>query len=188
MKIFLSGGCKNGKSQYAQHLAKAQWVRTSSLYYIATMRPVDAEDEERILRHRRERDGWGFITVEQPVDIEKILDKCGHNATFLLDSLTALLANEMFPPDGSINEHAAEKTADGLLRLMDAVKNIVTVSDSIYSDALAYAPLTEKYRESLATIDRAAAKNCDVVLEIAYANVIVHKGKELLGGLYGKIL
>ena len=190
MKIFLSGGCKNGKSYYALHLAKAQWarLRTSSLYYIATMNPVNAEDEERILRHRRERDGWSFITVEQPVDIENILDKCGHHSSFLLDSLTALLANEMFLPDGSVNAHAAEKTAAGLSRIMNSVKNIVIVSDYIYSDALAYEPLTEKYRKSLAKIDQAAAKSCDVVLEIAYAQAIVHKGKEMLGGLYDKIL
>jgi len=152
------------------------------------MKPVDAEDEERILRHRRERDGWGFVTVEQPVDIENILEKCGHSSSFLLDSLTALLANEMFLPGGSVNEHATEKTADGLSRIIDSVKNIVIVSDYIYNDALAYDPLTEKYRESLAKIDQAAAQSCDVVLEIAYANAIVHKGKEMLGGLYGKIL
>jgi adenosylcobinamide kinase/adenosylcobinamide-phosphate guanylyltransferase len=190
MKIFLSGGCKNGKSYYALHLAKAQWLRSraSCLYYIATMNPADAEDEERILRHRRERDGWNFITVEQPVDIEKILDKCGHSSSFLLDSLTALLANEMFLPDDSINAHAAEKTANGLSRIMDSVNDIVIVSDYIYCDALEYEPLTETYRASLAKIDQAAAKNCDVVLEIAYANAIVHKGKEMLGGLYDKIL
>ena len=189
MKIFISGGCKNGKSQYAQHLAKSQRVcpGTASLYYIATMKSVDAEDEERILRHRRERDNQGFTTVEQPVDIEKILEKCDHHASFLLDSLTALLANEMFPPGGSVNEYAAEKTADGLLRIVGSVKDIVIVSDYIYSDALVYDPLTEKYRKSLAQIDQAVAKNCDVILEIAYANVIVHKGKERFGGLYGKI-
>ena len=189
MKIFISGGCKNGKSYYAQHLAKAQreCPGTVSLYYIATMKPVDAEDEERILRHKHERANLGFTTLEQHVDIEKILDKCDHHASFLLDSLTALLANEMFPPDGSVSKHAAEKTADGLSRIIASVNNIVIVSDYIFSDALVYDPLTEKYRESLAQIDQAAAKSCDVVLEIAYTNVIVHKGNEGFGGLYGKI-
>jgi adenosylcobinamide kinase/adenosylcobinamide-phosphate guanylyltransferase len=190
MKIFLSGGCKNGKSQHAQQLAKKLWMlsETSSLYYIATMEPVDAEDKGRILKHQRERDGWGFLTVERPVDIEMILDTCDHNSSFLLDSLTALLANEMFLRDGSVNEHAAEKITKGLTRVMNSVKNIVIVSDYIYSDAFEYDPLTEKYRESLAKIDQTAAKNCDAVLEIAYANAIVHKGKEMLDGFYDKIL
>ena len=186
MKIFISGGCKNGKSHYAQRLAQAQ--QSGSLYYIATMKPVDAEDTQRINKHRQEREGWSFMTMEQPTDIEHILGKCNHNHSFLLDSLTALLANEMFPSNGSINEQAVKKITIGLQKITDKINNIVIVSDYIYSDAFLYEPLTEKYRKSLAEIDRAAAVNCDVVLEIAYANIIVHKGKDLFGGVYEKIL
>ena len=187
MKIFISGGCKNGKSHYAQRSAKAQQA-TSLLYYIATMQAVDGEDERRIAKHRADREGWGFMTLEQPADIEQILQKCDCSGSFLLDSLTAVLANEMFLPDGSVNENAAGKITDGLLQVLDAIENIVIVSDYIYSDAAVYDELTEKYRRSLAEIDRAAAKNCDMVLEVAYTNVIVHKGKELFGELYDKIL
>ena len=183
MKIFISGGCKNGKSYYAQHLAHAQWAKhqTGSLYYIATMRPVDTEDDDRIARHRREREGWGFLAIEQPVDIEKILEVTGNENSFLLDSLTALLANEMFMPDGKVNELAADKIIAALLQITKKIKNIVIVSDYIYSDAILYDPLTTQYKESLARIDRTAAENSDVVLEIAYTNVIIHKGKEKYG-------
>ena len=59
MDIFISGGCKNGKSYYAQELARAMAMEKKvPLYYLATMDAVDEEDEERILRHRREREGW----------------------------------------------------------------------------------------------------------------------------------
>jgi adenosylcobinamide kinase/adenosylcobinamide-phosphate guanylyltransferase len=177
MKIFISGGCKNVKSYYAQQLAKKQ--QTSSLYYLATMKPIDTEDDERIIRHRRERDGWGFTTVEQPVDIDKILDICDCNGSFLLDSLTALLTNEMFLPDGNINETAAEKIAGNLSRLTDTLENIVIISDYIYSDAFVFSPLTEKFRKSLAQLDRTAAASCDIVLEVAYTSVIVHKNTEV---------
>ncbi|MCL2478276.1 MAG: bifunctional adenosylcobinamide kinase/adenosylcobinamide-phosphate guanylyltransferase [Treponema sp.] len=173
MKIFISGGCKNGKSYLAQKLAKA--ARAGPLYYIATMLPADAEDDQRIARHRREREGWGFNTIEQQRDIEQILRKCDTSGSFLLDSLTALLANEMFLPDG-INAYAAEKICAGLREITAAIKNIVIVSDYIYSDAFPYDPLTENYRRSLAQTDRAAAQYCDTVLEAAYGNVIVHKG------------
>lgn len=186
MKIFISGGCKNGKSYYAQRLAKAQ--RTNPLYYIATMRPADAEDDERILRHRFERGGWGFTTIEQSADVENILNKCELGGSFLLDSVTALLANEMFPPGGGVNEKAAEKIVNGLSQIIDNISNIVIVSDYIYSGAFIYDPLTEKYRRSLAETDRVSAKKCDVVLEAAYTNVIVHKGGEVFGELYAKIL
>jgi len=186
MRIFISGGCKNGKSYYAQNLAKAQQVR--SLYYVAAMKGVDAEDDERIRRHRFDREGWGFTTIEQAVDIEKILDRCDSGGSFLLDSLTALLANEMFPSDGIVNESAAGKITKGLEDVTKNIKDIVIVSDYIYSDAFPYDPLTEKFRRSLAETDRFSANICDVVLEIAYTNVIVHKGREMFDELYKKIL
>ena len=45
MNIFISGGCKNGKSMYAQKLAKEMAdARGRALYYIATMIPTDEED------------------------------------------------------------------------------------------------------------------------------------------------
>ena len=174
MKIFISGGCKNGKSYYSQYVAKAQ--KADNLYYVATMKPVDKEDNKRIERHRDERDGWGFTTIEQPVDIEKILEQCDRKGSFLLDSLTALLANEMFLSDGGVNDEAAEKIIKGLRLVLDSVENIVIVSDYIYSDAVVYDPLTEKYRKALADIDREAARLCDTVLEAAYTNIVVHKG------------
>ncbi|MCL2126458.1 MAG: bifunctional adenosylcobinamide kinase/adenosylcobinamide-phosphate guanylyltransferase [Oscillospiraceae bacterium] len=175
MRILISGGCKNGKSYFAQRLASEQGAHP--LYYVATMRSVDSEDDARIERHRAERDGWGYITIEQPTNIEEILSKCDHAGSFLLDSLTALLANEMFPSYENANAGAAEDIILGLRRVLRETENIVIVSDYIYSDAAIYDPLTELYRKSLAAIDREAARLCDVVLEIAYTGAIVHKGK-----------
>jgi adenosylcobinamide kinase/adenosylcobinamide-phosphate guanylyltransferase len=155
--------------------------RSIPLYYIATMKPVDLEDDERIDRHRRERDGWGFVTVEQPSCIEGILLECDLSGSFLLDSLTALLAGEMFPPGGCVDERAALRVENGLSQVIDGIENIVIVSDYIYSDAFTFDPLTEMYRKSLAALDRVAASRCDVVLEVAYAGVVIHKGKEVYG-------
>ena len=176
MKIFISGGCKNGKSYYSQHLAKKQQSSDAgALYYIATMNASDNEDNERIKRHRQERDGWGFTTVEQWQNIENILSICDTGGSFLLDSLTALLANEMFTTDGKVNLSAKDKIADGLLEILGQIDNIVIVSDYLYSDAMLFDSLTNEYRKSLATLDRLAAKHCDTVLEVCYTQVITHK-------------
>ena len=174
MKIFISGGCKNGKSTYAQNIAKKQ--QNGCLYYVATMISADHEDDERILRHVKERDGWGFTTVEQPTNIAEILEKCDTNGSFWLDSLTALLSNEMFSTTGDADEHAHERITEDLSKILHQIQNIVIVSDYIYSDAIQYDKLTEFYRKSLAYLDRFAATHCDVVLEAAYGQIITHKG------------
>ena len=176
MKIFVSGGCKNGKSYFAQRLSKMP--QTEQLYYVATMASVDDEDDERIARHKLEREGWGYITIEQPTCIENILLQCDPDGSYLLDSVTALLANEMFSSgasDSGPDAMAAKRIIGGLEQILSTVEHIVIVSDYIYSDAMIYDELTELYRKSLAQIDRAAAKACDVVLEVAYSAVIVHR-------------
>jgi adenosylcobinamide kinase/adenosylcobinamide-phosphate guanylyltransferase len=185
LRIFISGGCKNGKSYIAQRLAKGQ--AKGRLYYVATMRPCDDEDVKRIERHRQERDGWGFETIEQPVDILGCLGSCDADASFLIDSTTALLANEMFPAGNSVNMDAPGKVAGELVGLCRHVKDIVIVSDYIYSDAMLYDELTEAYRRGLAYIDRTLAAVCDVVLEAAYGSITVHKGREVFGPLYEKV-
>ena len=188
MKIFISGGCKNGKSYYAQHLAKHQQNSSGeTLYYIATMNAMDGEDEERIKRHQGERAGWGFVTVEQGRDIEKILDLCDHSGSFLLDSLTALLANEMFPGVEEVDKNASGKIWSGLVKILDKVSDMVIVSDYIYSDAIMYDPLTEEYKKSLAALDRLAARRCDVVIEVCYSQILIHKGREAFDGAFKKM-
>lgn len=178
MNIFISGGCKNGKSYYAQSLAKQQAASGSPLYYVATMEPVDSEDHARILRHRQERLGWGFTTIECSSGIGSIT--ADFSGSFLLDSVTALLSNEMFRKDGSIDKTAHERIAAELVELAEKSRNVVFVSDFIYSDALEYDELTELYRKGLAWIDRALAKNCEVVIEVAFGHVQMIKGEYLI--------
>ena len=172
MSTFISGGCKNGKSFYAQRIAKALGA---PLYYIATMIPRDHEDEARIVRHRQARAGWGFETLECGHDILECLENADPGGSFLLDSVTALLSNEMFT-DAGMNPGAPEKLARELTEFVRRAPKTVLVSDYIYSDANLYDEWTEAYRRGLAYIDRRLAAACDNVIEVASGQFIVHKG------------
>lgn len=102
MTVFLSGGCKNGKSTLAEQTA-VYLSRPGQLYYLATMIPHDEEDRSRIARHVASRSGLGFQTIECGLGLEAALQDADVEGTYLLDSVTALLSNEMFRPDGSID-------------------------------------------------------------------------------------
>ncbi len=179
MNIFISGGCKNGKSYHAQKAAlemAAKATAEDKLYYVATMMPHDEEDEARIKRHIKERKGLGFITLEQPLDICGCLDRQGVDpkGVFLLDSVTALLNNEMFM--NGIDNDAAGRVSEDLISFAERTGRTVFVSDYIYSDAIIYnKDLTDDYRRGLAFIDRKMAAKCDKVLEIAYGRETVFK-------------
>ena len=187
MKVFISGGCKNGKSSYAERIAVNLAEHAKPLYYIATMRPADAEDMARVERHRRNRAGLGFETAEICENIESVKELCDMSGTFLLDSVTALLSGEMFPLNGGVNHYAYKKIASEMLNLMSCAGNMVIVSDYIYSDALRYDELTEAYRRGLAYIDKRCAGACDVVLEVCAGNLIIHRGREALNGFFEEI-
>ena len=172
MNIFISGGCKNGKSYHAQELARDMAVQGGlPLYYLATMIPHDDEDRARIRRHLSERDGWGFETVEQGTNICAALDSRTVNGqaverggVFLLDSVTALLSNEMFSADGSVDFDAGSRIAEDLTHFAAQTGN--TVFDDF----------TDHYREALALCDRALAKCCDQVIEVSYGFYHYWKG------------
>ena len=175
MKILFSGGCKNGKSTLAERSVKAL-AGDGPLYYIATMIPHDEEDEARIRRHVAERDGMGFITLEQGTDILGCLPYAKEGGAFLLDSVTALLSNEMFRPGGETDWNAGERVAQELRQFALTCGNAVFVSDFIYSDAGRYDEYTETYRRGLALCDRTLCEVCDAVVEVCSSNLILHKG------------
>lgn len=177
MNIFVSGGCKNGKSMYAQKVAKKMSLEKNvPLYYVATMIPHDSEDINRIHRHINDREGWGFQTLEQGIKIGSVLTEgINSKGVFLMDSITALLSNEMFASNGEVDLDAGERVANELVSFAKLTGNSVFVSDYIYSDARNFDNLTEKYRKSLAFVDRTLAKICDRVIEVAYGNIFDYK-------------
>lgn len=179
MRVFISGGCKNGKSTFAQRVAK-KLAGDGPLYYLATMEPHDQEDMDRIKRHLKEREGWGFETIECGRNILSCLNKGKPEGTYLLDSVTALLSNEMFHMDGTMDFSAPQHVGRGLIELSKMVHNIVFVSDYIYSDASIYDNATEQYRRGLAHIDRLLARECECVIEVCGGNIIYHKGGKAL--------
>lgn len=174
MTVFLSGGAKNGKSTLAQTVTKTL-AKGGAMYYVATMIPHDSEDDARIARHLQERDGWGFATLECGKQVKKVIVDGNIQGAFLFDSVTAVLANEMFPgPEPDLS--APVRVKQDLLALAEHCENIVFVSDFLYTDAGRYDELTEAYRKGLADIDRALAARCDCVAELCGGNIIVHKG------------
>ena len=173
MSVYISGGCKNGKSFYAQRITKALG---KPLYYLATMIPHDEEDRARIRRHIAERDGWGFETIECGTDILSALDNADPAGAFLLDSVTALLSNEMFTETGEFDGDSPKRVADALCEFVRRAPNVVMVSDFIFSDAALYDPMVEAYREGLAYIDKTLARQCDHVIEVVNGSIIMHKG------------
>ena len=176
MTYFISGGAKNGKSTLAQNIAVALDAKR---YYVATMISTGEEDNERIRRHIEDRDGMGFETVECFRNIMDCLNTADKDGVFLVDSVTALIQNSLFPMEKNyeMDLEAANRCAGELVEFAHTVRHAVFVSDYIYSDAEAFSESTEMYRKCLASIDRRLAQICDTVIEVSAGQSIVYKGE-----------
>lgn len=62
MITLVTGGCGSGKSEYGESLILS--FRRPVRYYIATMEIFDLEGAQKVNRHREQRRGKGFITLE----------------------------------------------------------------------------------------------------------------------------
>ena len=106
----------SGKSLKAEGLAVSCG---KPLYYLATMKVMDEDGRRRVEKHRKQREGKGFVTIECEYDIRRIPDviqelimgqakdqdlpneeECikepGINATVLLECVANLVGNELF--------------------------------------------------------------------------------------------
>ena len=98
------------------------------------------------------------------------------NGTFLLDSVTALLANEMFRADGSVDAAAGERLAGDLVRFAELASNVVFVADFVFSDGRDYGALTEQYKKALGHIGVKLAEACCNVAELSASIPVWYKG------------
>lgn len=176
MSILISGGCKNGKSMKAQIIARDLAKKKNvPLYYLATMKAKDEEDCSRIERHIKEREGWGFVTLEETEKFVKLSQRIERDAVVLFDSITAALENVIFDKNYNIIEKNIEMLATEIEQFAKNIENTVFVTDDIFCDGIVYHENTEAYRKALALVNRVAAQNCSRVIEIIYGEELTYK-------------
>lgn len=88
--LFVLGGARSGKSRYAQARAEAAG---GNPVFVATAEVFDDEMQDRIARHRADRDAR-WTTVEAPRDLPAAIDALnGERAILLVDCLTLWVSN-----------------------------------------------------------------------------------------------
>ena len=155
MFIFISGTSGSGKSLYAEK--RLIEFNCEKNFYIATAKIYDDEMKIRVEKHKAMRKNKDFITVECEKNLGGL--KIQNNSGILIESLTTWLANEMF------DNGQPEKIFDDFLILKKFSKDIILVSDNIFSDGITYDELTENYIRTLAELSIKFAGIADEVIE-----------------------
>ncbi len=173
MMILLTGGAASGKSSYGEMICRSH---PSPRYYVAAMRPVDESGKKRVAKNRRLRGSDWESTVEQYTNLEEI--RFSEKGIVLLECICNLTANEMFDEKGEYKD-PFNRVVNGVKELSKQCETLVIITNEISSDGERYSPETEAYREALGRINRALAKEADVVLELVAGIPLVRKGEEL---------
>jgi len=90
--ILVTGGARSGKSHYAQK--RAEEMRGSKCF-LATCPPIDLEMDQRISKHKIDRQDKGWHTVEEQLHIDVVLKRKKYDV-FLIDCLTLWINNILY--------------------------------------------------------------------------------------------
>ncbi len=176
MMTLVVGGSGSGKSAYAEELLSSI-SQGKKKYYIATMQAFDQEGQEKIQRHRILRKGKGFHTIEQPVSIEKAMEKMAEGEkTALLECMSNLVANEMFSQGIPENEkEVAERILAEVTALEQGLAHLVIVTNNVFEDGDLYDQTTLEYMRSMGRVNEALGVMADQVVEVVVGIPVVLK-------------
>ncbi len=115
--IFITGGCRSGKSRFALDYANRFF---SKKIYLATCEPLDEEMVNRIEDHKRMR-GSEWETVEEPIEIVDKIRQYGKEVeVILLDCITLWISNLLLKWDDDT------RIMEEIERLRSTIKEIGT--------------------------------------------------------------
>lgn len=178
MMILVTGGSGSGKSAYGEDLA-VSLGKGGKRYYLATMRAFDEEGRRRVERHRRQREGKGFVTIEQPTDIHRALEHMEpQGGTVLLECISNLVANEMFPEgETKPEQQVIEEISCGIGLLQKHASHLIVVGNNVFEDGTVYGEGTMAYIRAMGRLQGRLAAMADRVVEVVVGIPLTVKGR-----------
>jgi adenosylcobinamide kinase/adenosylcobinamide-phosphate guanylyltransferase len=165
------GGARSGKSRRAEALA-LEWGGVP--VYLATAQPFDDEMRRRIARHRADRDGRGWVTVEEPLDLPMALGREAlAGRTVLVECLTTWLGNLM------VHERDADSGIAGLLAWADGPRpgDAVLVANEVGFGIVPENRMAREFRDHAGRLHQELAARADrVELVVAGLPMVLKDG------------
>jgi adenosylcobinamide kinase/adenosylcobinamide-phosphate guanylyltransferase len=154
--VLVTGGIKSGKSRRALDIAREEWNISpeTPASFIATAEALDDEMKLRIRRHQEERVGLGFITIEEPLELDRAIAEALPRA--LVDCLPLWVNNVMY-----------YKREEDFSRLLDAsiqnMRDCIVVTNETGLGNVPFDEETRRYNLLLAEANRKVAAAADRV-------------------------
>lgn len=170
--IIVYGSASSGKSNIAENMALSHSRENGTgLYYIATMENESAASKERIRKHRKQREGKGFYTIEEMYRLSAHAFSV-RGKTALLECVSNLCANIYYRDfsDGVASDEDIEGMKDfivsSIVKMAEGTAEMFIVSNDIFRDGIIYDEWTESYLKLLSEVNKSLANICDAFYEV----------------------
>lgn len=171
--IFVTGGCRSGKSQFALDYANRHFRKK---LYLATCEALDEEMVKRIEHHKFRR-GSDWQTVEEPIKVAEAIKQHGNGMeVILLDCVTLWLSNLL------MRQKSDPEVMNEVSTLIDTVKqgqpSFVFVSNEVGMGLVPIEPLGRRFRDLSGMANQKIAEVAQTVVFTVSGIPIFLKGKE----------
>jgi adenosylcobinamide kinase / adenosylcobinamide-phosphate guanylyltransferase len=162
--ILATGGSRSGKSSYAQNIAESLPGKRA---FVATC-PAPSEDDlemlERVIRHQQDRLGADWETIEEEIDLQRVLKGYPELDILLIDCLTLWISN-LIRHSQDLSEDKITIICQELIQLSRQRRGtVIFVSNEVGSGVVPVNAIARKFRDLSGRCNQAVAKGADEVI------------------------
>ena len=166
--ILITGGSRSGKSAFGQQMAEGI---DGARIFLATCPQTDPEMTERIRRHQADRQGRGWQSVEEPLQLAEQLAGLAPETTVLIDCLTLWVNNLQYEAEKAgqeINEEQVAEQAAELARTAGEHRGtVIMVTNEVGLGIVPDNSMARRYRDLVGRCNQVIGAAADKVFLVS---------------------
>jgi len=171
--IFITGGCRSGKSRYALSYSNQHF---SKKLFLATCEALDEEMAQRVENHKKMR-GPEWLTVEEPIKVADRIKEYGNEVEVILfDCITLWLSNLLMKLK---SDSIITGEVDQLLgAIKQSRSSFIIVSNEVGMGIVPADPLGRRFRDLSGMANQRIAEVAETVILMVSGIPVFLKGVE----------
>jgi len=162
--ILATGGSRSGKSAYTQNIAESLPGKRAFVATCPVPSNQDPEMLERVIRHQQDRLGDHWETIEEEIDLQKVLKGYGEVDILLIDCLTLWISN-LIHHNPDISEDEITVICREFIQLSRQRRGtVIFVTNEVGCGIVPENGIARKFRDLSGRCNQAMAKGADEVI------------------------